>query len=268
MRGRCCAAPRAAEGDVRARGTRPRRPPARRQAVAARTDRHRGRRRPAARARRASSLASPSDFTVHPKLARQLERRTVALDEGGIDWGQAEALAFASLLVEGIPIRLTGQDTERGTFSHRHLVLHDANTGERYTPIQHLDEAARVVRGAQLAAVRVRRGRVRVRLLDRGARGARALGGAVRRLRQRRADHPRPVRRRRALEVERDARASPCSCRTATRATARSTRARGSSASSSSPRRTTSASSTRRPPRSSSTCCAGRRSTRSRARWS
>jgi 2-oxoglutarate dehydrogenase E1 component len=86
-------------------------------------------------------LAVPEHFTVHPKLAKQLERRTVALDEGGIDWGQAESLAFASLLVEGIPVRLTGQDTERGTFSHRHLVLHDVHTGERYAPIQHLADA-------------------------------------------------------------------------------------------------------------------------------
>ena len=66
---------------------------------------------------------------MHPKLAAPArapprgDRR-----KAGIDWGQAEALAFASLLVEGIPIRLTGQDTERGTFSHRHLVLHDAET--------------------------------------------------------------------------------------------------------------------------------------------
>jgi 2-oxoglutarate dehydrogenase E1 component len=86
-------------------------------------------------------LAVPEHFTVHPKLLRQLERRAVALDEGGIDWGQAESLAFGSLLVEGIPVRLTGQDTERGTFSHRHLVLHDASTGERYAPMQHLDGA-------------------------------------------------------------------------------------------------------------------------------
>jgi 2-oxoglutarate dehydrogenase complex dehydrogenase (E1) component-like enzyme len=78
---------------------------------------------------------------VHPKLVRQLERRRAALDDGGIDWGQAEALAFASLLVDGIPLRLTGQDTERGTFSHRHLVLHDARRGVAYTPMQHLDEA-------------------------------------------------------------------------------------------------------------------------------
>jgi 2-oxoglutarate dehydrogenase E1 component len=86
-------------------------------------------------------LRVPEGFTPNPKLMRQLERRREALKEGGIDWGQAEALAFASLLVEGIPIRLTGQDTERGTFSHRHDVLHDSTTGGTFTPLQHLDEA-------------------------------------------------------------------------------------------------------------------------------
>jgi 2-oxoglutarate dehydrogenase E1 component len=86
-------------------------------------------------------LRVPDGFAPHPKLMRQLERRRETLEEGGIDWGQAEALAFASLLVEGIPIRLTGQDTERGTFSHRHDVLHDVNTGETFTPLQHLDDA-------------------------------------------------------------------------------------------------------------------------------
>jgi 2-oxoglutarate dehydrogenase E1 component len=86
-------------------------------------------------------LVVPDGFTPHPKLMRQLERRREALEEGGIDWGQAEALAFASLLVEGIPIRITGQDTERGTFSHRHDVLHDVSTGGTYTPLQHLDGA-------------------------------------------------------------------------------------------------------------------------------
>ena len=86
-------------------------------------------------------LRVPEGFTPHPKLWKQLERRRETLDEGGIDWGQAESLAFASLLVEGIPIRLTGQDTERGTFSHRHDVLHDVHTGGTYTPLQHLDEA-------------------------------------------------------------------------------------------------------------------------------
>jgi 2-oxoglutarate dehydrogenase E1 component len=87
-------------------------------------------------------LRVPDGFTVHPKLAKQLERRRAALDEGGIDWGHAESLAFASLLVDAIPVRLTGEDTERGTFAHRHLVLHDAETGETYTPMQRLDEAS------------------------------------------------------------------------------------------------------------------------------
>src|SRR5881275_2366936 len=85
-------------------------------------------------------VQAPEGFTIHPKLKKQLDRRGQALDEGGIDWGQAESLAFGSLLVEGIPIRLTGQDTERGTFSHRHAVLHDVHTGETYTPLQNLEE--------------------------------------------------------------------------------------------------------------------------------
>jgi 2-oxoglutarate dehydrogenase E1 component len=71
-----------------------------------------------------------------------LQRRANTLGpEGGIDWGQAEALAFASILAEGTPIRLSGQDSERGTFSHRHAVLHDQRTGEGYIPLQHLSEA-------------------------------------------------------------------------------------------------------------------------------
>jgi 2-oxoglutarate dehydrogenase E1 component len=94
------------------------------------------------RALNAELLGVPDGFTVHPKLAKQLERRVQALDEGGIDWGQAESLAYASLVVEGIPVRQTGQDTERGTFSHRHTVLHDAETGAAYAPIQHLEQAS------------------------------------------------------------------------------------------------------------------------------
>jgi 2-oxoglutarate dehydrogenase E1 component len=86
-------------------------------------------------------LRVPDGFTENPKLAKQLERRRGALEEGGIDWGQAEGLAFATLLVEGIPIRLTGQDTERGTFSHRHLVFHDSENGQAYAPIQNLDDS-------------------------------------------------------------------------------------------------------------------------------
>ena len=87
-------------------------------------------------------LRVPADFEVNPKLARQLERRRETLTDGGIDWGHAESLAFASLLEDGIPIRLSGQDTERGTFSHRQAVLHDPRTGETHTPLQHLPAAA------------------------------------------------------------------------------------------------------------------------------
>src|SRR5216117_2677846 len=86
-------------------------------------------------------LQVPAGFTVNPKLKRQLERRRPALAEGGIDWAHAEALAFASLLGEGTAIRLTGQDTVRGTFSQRHLELHDTVTGQRYAPIQNLPGA-------------------------------------------------------------------------------------------------------------------------------
>ncbi len=86
-------------------------------------------------------LQVPEGFTVIPKLKKQLERRRAALTAGEIDWAHAEALAFASLVVEGTAIRLTGQDTERGTFSQRHLVLHDAGDGRRYAPIQNLPGA-------------------------------------------------------------------------------------------------------------------------------
>ncbi len=84
----------------------------------------------------------PDEFTVHEKLRRQLERRGAILDDGGpIDWAHAESLAFASLLAEGTPVRLTGQDSERGTFSQRHLVLHDIETGSVHLPLAELDEA-------------------------------------------------------------------------------------------------------------------------------
>lgn len=94
-------------------------------------------------------LTVPDGFTVHPKLVPQLEKRRQAFDEGsGILWAHAEALAWGSLLTDGVPIRLTGQDAERGTFSQRHLRLHDAAekgwkpfTGTTYTPIANLTSA-------------------------------------------------------------------------------------------------------------------------------
>jgi 2-oxoglutarate dehydrogenase E1 component len=84
----------------------------------------------------------PEGFNVNPKLARQLEKRSKVLsNNGAIDWAHAEALAFAALLTEGVPIRGSGQDMERGTFSQRHLVLHDTKTGATYVPLEHLRNA-------------------------------------------------------------------------------------------------------------------------------
>jgi 2-oxoglutarate dehydrogenase E1 component len=86
-------------------------------------------------------LTFPKHFTPNTKLLRQMERRKSAILEGAIDWGTAEALAFASLITQGHPIRLTGQDTVRGTFSHRHLAFHDERNGEVFIPMQHLTDA-------------------------------------------------------------------------------------------------------------------------------
>lgn len=87
-------------------------------------------------------LTWPEGFTPNPKLAKQLERRRGGLTSpNGIDWGHAEALAFASLLVDGVPIRLTGQDVGRATFAQRHIVLHDTNNGAEVITMQRLAEA-------------------------------------------------------------------------------------------------------------------------------
>lgn len=87
-------------------------------------------------------LTWPAGFTPHPRLAKQLERRREAMgDAGGIDWGHAESLAFASILTDGASIRMSGQDVERGTFSHRHAVLHDVVTNGTYTPLQHVADS-------------------------------------------------------------------------------------------------------------------------------
>ncbi len=83
-------------------------------------------------------LGWPAGFKLHPTLQRTLARRKEGLQARGIDWGHGEALAFGSLLEDGVAVRLTGQDAERGTFSHRQAVLHDVETGETYTPLAHL----------------------------------------------------------------------------------------------------------------------------------
>ncbi len=83
--------------------------------------------------------AFPPDFKVHPKLEKMIERRHEARNGGPlIDWALAENLAFGSLVLEGTPVRLSGQDSGRGTFSQRHAEYHDLETGRVYTPLQHL----------------------------------------------------------------------------------------------------------------------------------
>ncbi|HXA15262.1 MAG TPA: 2-oxoglutarate dehydrogenase E1 component, partial [Opitutaceae bacterium] len=83
----------------------------------------------------------PTNFTLNPKIKRLLDTRTQAHQQGGpVDWSFGEALAFGTLLAEGTPVRLSGQDSERGTFSQRHSVLYDVETREAYTPLNHLDE--------------------------------------------------------------------------------------------------------------------------------
>ncbi len=83
--------------------------------------------------------ATPAGFVIHPKLKPWLEKRTRAVtDAQAVDWALAESLAFGSLLLDGVPIRLTGQDTARGTFSQRHLTLADYHSGDLYTPLEHL----------------------------------------------------------------------------------------------------------------------------------
>mgnify|MGYP000465737732 CR=1 FL=1 len=88
-------------------------------------------------------LERPEGFTPNSKLDRLMQKSRGELngDGGGVDWAHAEALAFASLLEDGTPVRITGQDTERGTFSQRHAVLYDAKTDERYVPLQSIPQA-------------------------------------------------------------------------------------------------------------------------------
>lgn len=87
-------------------------------------------------------LTWPEGFNVYPKLERILKRREGAFNgKGAVDWGHAETLAFASILNDGIPIRMTGQDSERGTFAHRHVVLHDSKNGNVYSPLHTLPQA-------------------------------------------------------------------------------------------------------------------------------
>ncbi|HEX7461384.1 MAG TPA: multifunctional oxoglutarate decarboxylase/oxoglutarate dehydrogenase thiamine pyrophosphate-binding subunit/dihydrolipoyllysine-residue succinyltransferase subunit [Dermatophilaceae bacterium] len=82
----------------------------------------------------------PAGFTLHPKLSSLMERRAAMVREGGIDWAMGELLAFGTLLKEGVPVRLAGQDSRRGTFVQRHAVLIDKVTAEEWTPLLYLGE--------------------------------------------------------------------------------------------------------------------------------
>ena len=93
----------------------------------------------------------PEGFVVHPKLARQFEARDKVVADGEVDWALGEAMAFGSMLLEGTNVRLTGQDTRRGTFSHRHSVLVDNVTGAEYVPLGQLGGGRFTVRDSLLS---------------------------------------------------------------------------------------------------------------------
>ena len=227
------------------------------------------------------STGSPAACTPRPRASpstpswpRCWRPATRLYREGQVDWSLGEALAFGSLLLEGVDVRLAGQDTRRGTFSQRHSVLVDSQTGSEHVPLASLRAPGRAtgrgrgaVPGLRLAAVGVRRPRLRVRLLRRPHRGAGGLGGPVRRLRQRGPDRDRPVHRRRPSRSGARARAWSCSCPTASRARARSTRRPASSASSPCAPATTSRSSTPPARPSTSTSCAARSAGPAPSRW-
>lgn len=103
-----------------------------------------------------ATLATPSDFTMHPKLERILSHREGAFEPGlAVDWAHAETLAFGALLRDGIPIRLTGQDSQRGTFSHRHLVFHDTDTGREHCPLADFGNARFEIHNSPLSEMAV-----------------------------------------------------------------------------------------------------------------
>ncbi|MCU6711156.1 2-oxoglutarate dehydrogenase E1 component [Paenibacillus sp. J5C_2022] len=87
-------------------------------------------------------LNRPEEFTEYGKLQRILQRRATALNDGEkVDWAHAETLAFATILADGTPIRMSGQDSERGTFAHRHIMLNDNETGQKFSPLHMLPQA-------------------------------------------------------------------------------------------------------------------------------
>jgi 2-oxoglutarate dehydrogenase E1 component len=115
----------------------------------------------------AGQVDLPEGFTPHPRLLPQLQKRAKMVEDATIDWALGETLAFGSLLLEGRPVRLAGQDARRGTFGHRHAVIVDRATGGEHTPLANLSPDQAPVLRLRLAAVGVRRDGLRVRLLGR-----------------------------------------------------------------------------------------------------
>ena len=121
----------------------------------------------------------PDSFTPHKTVQRMLDAKRQMIETGeGIDWATAEALAFGTLLTEGYPVRLSGQDSTRGTFSQRHSAIIDQETEERYLPLNHIEPGQATYEVVELDALRIRRARLRVRLFARRAERAHPLGGA------------------------------------------------------------------------------------------
>ena len=141
----------------------------------------------------------PDGFKVHPRVERVLaDRRAMGEGKLPLDWGMAETLAYGTLLNQGIGVRLSGEDTARGTFSHRHAVLHDQNREKwdagSWTPLEHVrpEQPEFEVIDSVLTEYGLS---ASIRVLDVRSAAARALGSAVRGFRQRRAGRDRPVHR-------------------------------------------------------------------------
>ena len=134
----------------------------------------------------------PADFKLHPRVEKVIaDRRAMGEGKLPLDWGMGETLAYATLLDQGYGVRISGQDVGRGTFSHRHAVLHDQNREKwdsgTWIPLQHVKDGQPDFEIIDSVLTEDAVARLRIRLLDVGAEPARGLGSAVRRLRQRRA---------------------------------------------------------------------------------
>ncbi len=145
---------------------------------------------------------APESFHLHRTIARQLQAKAQMFETGkGFDWATGEALAFGTLLNEGCPVRLSGQDTSRGTFSQRHAALVDQENEERYLAARPYKRRPGRIRSGGFAPFRRSCAGLRIWLQLRGTARAGALGSAIRRFRQRRASRDRPVHRIRRNEM-------------------------------------------------------------------